>query len=226
MTMIIPISSSLPRDFGHSEMSYSAAQKPMFYVNSRPPLVSTNVTLLRHVARRITRALSGVASRRHEPDAVIHPRASLAALSGLMRKSLAIAAFALAAIAAPAAAQSDASDALEAIDNPEMLESVAEGLEAATAALLAIPVGPLVDAMRRIDPDAAAEIGPGATLGDATGSDPQLAERLGDEARITGLVAGQTARDLAVALPMLQAMAGDLAAQWQQRIDDARRNQR
>ena len=143
-----------------------------------------------------------------------------------MRKPLAIAAFALIAITAPASAQSDAAEALEAIDNPEAVDSMADGLEAVAAALLQMPVGPLVEAMRRIDPDAAPHVAPDATLGDLAGSDPDMAERLGDEARVTGLVAGQTARDLTTALPVLRAMASDLAAQWRQRIADARRNQR
>lgn len=143
-----------------------------------------------------------------------------------MRNTLAIAAFALAAIAAPASAQSDATNALEALDDPEMVETMAEGLEATTAALLAMPIGPLVDAIRRIDPDAAPDVPPDATLAELARADPGFAGRIGDEARITGRVAGQTARDLTVALPVLQAMARDLAAQWQQRIDDARRNRR
>ncbi len=143
-----------------------------------------------------------------------------------MRKSLAIAAFALIALTAPASAQSDAAESLEAIDDPEAIESMADQLEAVAGVLLQMPVGPLVEAVRQIDPDAAPGIAPNATLAELTGSDPEMAERLGDEARVGGLVAGQAARDLAVALPVLRAMAHDLAAQWRQRIADARRNQR
>ena len=72
-----------------------------------------------------------------------------------MRKVFAIAAFAAITLASPATAQSDAADALEAMDNPEQVEAMAEGIEDVTAALLTMPVGPLIDAMRRIDPDAA-----------------------------------------------------------------------
>jgi hypothetical protein len=143
-----------------------------------------------------------------------------------MRHSLAIAASALVALSAPAAAQTDAVDALAAIDDPDRLEALAESIEHVTAALLDMPVGPLVDAMRRIDPDAMPEAAPDTTLGDMAGTDPDFAERLGDDARVTGTVAGQTARDISVALPVLRAMASDLAAQWRQRIADARRNQR
>lgn len=143
-----------------------------------------------------------------------------------MRHSVILAAVALAAASTPAAAQSDAADALAVIDDPERIEALADSVEAVTSALLDMPVGPLLDAMRRIDPDSAPRLSPKATLGDMAGTDPDLAERLGDEARITGTVAGQTARDIAVALPVLRAMADDLAAQWRHRIADARRNQR
>lgn len=143
-----------------------------------------------------------------------------------MRHSLAIAAFAFAALAAPASAQSDAADALEAIDNPEAVEVVAERLEMVTKALLDLPVGPLLQALGTVDPGIAEDVDPDATLGEVTRSDPDLPERLGEEARVNGLVAGQTARDLAVALPVLRAMASDLAAQWRNRIADARRDRR
>ncbi len=143
-----------------------------------------------------------------------------------MRHTLAIAAFALAALSAPAAAQSDAADALAAIDDPERIEALADAIEHITGALLDMPVGPLLDTMRRIDPDSAPKVSRNTTLGDITRTDPDLAERMGDEARVTGTVAGQTARDIAVALPVLRAMASDLAAQWRLRIEDARRNQR
>ncbi len=143
-----------------------------------------------------------------------------------MRKSLAIAAFAALAIASPVSAQSDAAGALEAIDSPERVKAMAETIEDVTAALLATPVGPLVDAMRRIDPDAASDVPDDATLGEIARADEDLPERIGDETRIGGEIAGQAARDLAVAMPMIEAMARDMAAQWRQRIADARRNQR
>ena len=143
-----------------------------------------------------------------------------------MRKVLAIAAFAAITLASPATAQSDAADALEAMDNPEQVEAMAEGIEDVTAALLTMPVGPLIDAMRRIDPDVAHDVPDDATLGEMARADEDLPEQLGDEIRIGGEIAGQAARDLAVAMPMIEAMARDMAAQWRQRIADARRNQR
>ena len=143
-----------------------------------------------------------------------------------MRKVLAIAAFAAIALASPATAQSDAADALEAIDSPEQVERMAGTIEDVTAALLAMPVGPLVNAMRRIDPDAAYDVPDDATLGEMARADEDLPERLGDETRIGGEIAGQAVRDLAVAMPMIEAMARDMAAQWRQRIAAARRNQR
>ena len=143
-----------------------------------------------------------------------------------MRKTLAIAAFAALALASPVAAQSDAADALDAIDNPEQIETMAETIEDVTAALLAMPVGPLAKAMRRIDPDAADDLPDDATLGEMAGTDEDLPGRLADETRIGGELAGQAARDLAAAMPMIEAMARDMAAQWRQRMADARRNRR
>ena len=132
-------------------------------------------------------------------------------------------------VASPAFAQNDAGDALRSLDNPERIEAMATALEGITAALMAMPVGPIVDAVRRADPDGYyddGEIPADATLGELTRSDPDMPERLGEEARITGEVAGAAARDLAIALPMLSAIASDFAAQWQQRMADARRNRR
>ncbi len=118
---------------------------------------------------------------------------------------------------------------MRSLDNPERIEAMASALEGITAALMAMPVGPLVDAVRRADPDGyfdGEEIPEDATVGELTRSDPDMPERLGEEARITGEVAGAAARDLATALPMLSAIASDFAAQWQQRMADARRNRR
>lgn len=143
-----------------------------------------------------------------------------------MHKTLAIAAFAALALASPASAQSDTADALDAIDNPEQVEAMAGAIEDVTAALLTMPVGSLVNAMRRIDPDAVGDVPDDATLGEMARVDEDLPERLGDETRIGGEIAGQAARDMAVAMPMIEAMARDMAAQWRQRIAYARRNQR
>ncbi len=132
---------------------------------------------------------------------------------------------ALLIIASPAFAQDDASDALRSLDNPERIEGIANALEGITAAMLAMPVGPIVEAVRQADPEGydGEDLPPDATLGDLARSDPDMPERLGDEARVTGEVAGAAARDLATALPIFTAMARDLAAQWQQRMADARR---
>lgn len=143
-----------------------------------------------------------------------------------MRTVLAIVAFALVSLTAPASAQSDAADALEQLDDPVAVEAMADDIEHVADAVLGMPIGPLVEALRRIDPGMAPDLPDDATVGEAVAADPDLAERVGEEARVTGLVAGQSARDLAAALPVLQAMASDLAAQWRQRISDARRNQR
>lgn len=139
-----------------------------------------------------------------------------------MRRSLAIAAFAALSLSAPATAQVDAADALEAIDNPAAVEAGAEALERGLAILLAMPVGPMLEPLRRIDPDALPYADEDSTLGEVADADGDLPERAGEEARVAGAVAGAAARDLAVALPVLTAMARDMAAQWRARIADAR----
>jgi hypothetical protein len=147
-----------------------------------------------------------------------------------MSRSFALLPLLLAAsVTSPAFAQDDAGDALRSLDNPDRIEAMASALEGITAALMAMPVGPIIEAVRRADPDGYYDsegIPEDATLGELTRSDPDMPERLGEEARITGEVAGAAARDLATALPMLSAIASDFAAQWQQRMADARRNRR
>ncbi len=147
-----------------------------------------------------------------------------------MSRSFALLPLLLAAsVTSPAFAQDDAGDALRSLDNPDRIEAMASALEGITAALMAMPVGPIVEAVRRADPDGYyddEDFPEDATLGELTRSDPDMPERLGEEARITGEVAGAAARDLATALPMLSAIASDFAAQWQQRMADARRNRR
>lgn len=139
-----------------------------------------------------------------------------------MRRPLAIAAFAALALTAPASAQTDAVQALEAIDNRAAIEAGAEVIERSLAMLMAMPVGPMLEPLRRIDPDALPYADEDSTLGDLTDADGNLPERAGEEARVAGTVAGAAARDLAVALPVLTAMARDMAAQWRDRIADAR----
>lgn len=95
-------------------------------------------------------------------------------------------------------------------------------LERSLAMLMAMPVGPMLEPLRRIDPDALPYADEDSTLGDLTDADGNLPERAGEEARVAGTVAGAAARDLAVALPVLTAMARDMAAQWRARIADAR----
>ena len=67
---------------------------------------------------------------------------------------------------------------------------------------------------------AMADLPPDATVADMVHADPQAAGR---QARITGDAAAGAARDIAAAMPVLTAMARDLAAQWQLRLADARR---
>lgn len=147
-----------------------------------------------------------------------------------MSRSLAVLPALLLTAASPALAQERAADALRNLDDPERIEGLARAIEGVTEALMAMPVGPIIDAVRRADPDGDhfddEDIPADATLGELTRADPDKPARLGEEARVTGEVAGAAARDLATALPMLSAIASDLAAQWQQRMADARARRR
>jgi hypothetical protein len=139
-----------------------------------------------------------------------------------------------AALVFPAAAQErpiDHRGSIEAIaddlEDPVRIEAAGDMIEAMTGALLTMPVGPLAKAMARIDPDSElAELPEDATLADLTGDDADMPARLGDETRhAVHAMAGMT-RDMAQMLPVFEAMARDMAAQWQSRIDRARNDER
>lgn len=145
------------------------------------------------------------------------------------------AAVAVASQSAPAVAQDhdrsteQAAAALRALDNPETAETIGALAEGMMRSLMAMPVGPMADAVRRIDPDSPiADAGPDDRLGDVAGIDERDARRLGSDARAAGAMTGAMARTLADMLPTFVAMARDMGAQmnaeWQARRDEARRN--
>lgn len=147
-----------------------------------------------------------------------------------MLRTLAFAALSSVALAAPAVAQDQSLSTNEAIermadewDNPERIDAVGDAMEAITRALMAMPVGPLADAAARIDPDSdLADVPPDATLGELAGEDEDMPARMGSEARHAGRAMAGMTRDMARMLPMFEAMARDMAAQWNDRIDRAR----
>jgi len=140
---------------------------------------------------------------------------------------LTIAALPLIALAAPlpaTAADREVAGAVATLNDPATQERMADTVTALVAALMQMPVGPLADAVARIDPASrAADIPPDATVGDIAGRDRHDAERMGADVRAGTRMAGQAASALAAYAPVLKDMARDLAAQWERERDAARR---
>lgn len=140
---------------------------------------------------------------------------------------LTIAALPLLALAAPlpaTAADREVAGAVATLNDPATQERMADTVTALVAALMQMPVGPLADAVARIDPESrAADIPPDATVGDIAGHDPAYAERMGADVRAGTRMAGQAASALAAYAPVLKDMARDLAAQWERERAAARR---
>ncbi|MEQ1688570.1 MAG: hypothetical protein ABL874_08355 [Sphingopyxis sp.] len=131
----------------------------------------------------------------------------------------------------PASAQDtprdDAPRALRQLQNPRNAEALGTLAEALARTLMSIEVGPLADAMRRIDPDSAlADVPADATLGELAHLDADDATRLGDDAHAAGTMVAGMSRSLEVMLPTLTAMARDMSAQWERDWDQARRQSR
>ena len=140
---------------------------------------------------------------------------------------LTIAALPLLAFAAPfpaTAADREIADAVATLNDRAAQERMADTVTALVGALMQMKVGPLADAVARIDPASrAADIPPDATVGDVAGRDPAYAERMGADVRAGSRMAGQAASALAAYAPVLKDMARDLAAQWERERAAARR---
>ena len=93
------------------------------------------------------------------------------------------------------------------MNDPAMQARLAETMSAFTHAILAMPIGGLADAMRRVDPDAArADIPPNATVGDMIArDDPRFTRDLDGNLRRGTRMAGAMAGAMAQALPALKA---------------------
>ena len=138
-----------------------------------------------------------------------------------------IAALPLLALAAPlpaAAADGEMRGAVATLNDPVAQDRMADTVTAIVAALMQMPVGPLAEAVARVDPDSdAAYIPRDATVGDIAGRDRHDAERMGDDVRASARMAGHAASALAAYAPVLKDMARDLAAQWERERAAARR---
>ncbi|MFZ5726930.1 MAG: hypothetical protein ACOY4C_10980 [Pseudomonadota bacterium] len=138
---------------------------------------------------------------------------------------LALLALPLIALAAPLpAAASDTRDPAATLNDPVMQERMADTVAAIVGALMQMPVGPLAEAVARVDPDSdAAYIPADATLGELAGRDPDFADRMGDDVRVGARMAGHAASAMAAYAPVLRDMARDLAAQWEREREASRR---
>lgn len=151
-----------------------------------------------------------------------------------MVRMLALAALASVAAVSPSSAQDrtlPSSEAMERMatewDNPERIDAVGDAMEALTRALMAMPIGRLAHAASRIDPDSdLADLPDDATVADIAGEDEDMAERMGDRARHAGYTMAGMTREMARMLPVFEAMARDMAAQWDDRMERYRRDER
>lgn len=131
----------------------------------------------------------------------------------------------LVAFAAPLPAQAaDVRNAADVMTDPAAQDRMADTVSAVIDALMQINIGPLAEAVARVDPTSdATYIPPDATLGEVAGRDPDYGRRIGDDVRAGTRMAGQLATAAAVYAPVLKDMARDLAAQWEREREDARR---
>lgn len=131
----------------------------------------------------------------------------------------------LLALAAPLpAVAADARGTVAALNDPAMQDRMADTVTALVDAMMQMQVGPLAEAVARVDPDSdAAYIPRDATVGDIAGRDRDYGERMGDDVRAGTRMAGHAASALAAYAPVLKDMARDLAAQWERERDAARR---
>ncbi|MGV3730653.1 MAG: hypothetical protein ACO1NN_07845 [Sphingopyxis sp.] len=136
-----------------------------------------------------------------------------------------VAALPLAALMAPLpAVASETNDTVAVLNDPATQDRMADTISAIVGALMQMPVGPLAEAVARVDPESdAAYIPADATLGELAGRDPDYADRMGDDARASARIAGHAASAMAAYAPVLKEIARDLAAQWERERAATRR---
>lgn len=98
-------------------------------------------------------------------------------------------------------------DMVRSIPHPGEIEAVGETLDRVVGAVLAVPIGPLVDAIDRADPEGRPHrrYRRGDTVGDvAGGGDPYFEERLRDQIHGVTIGMGVMAAQLAVIAPEMR----------------------
>lgn len=132
--------------------------------------------------------------------------------------------------ATPAMAQGENAPGNAAIDrltDPATADAVATLAEAITRTILAMPVGDIADAMRQIDPDSRlADLPADATVGDLARGDAVDPRQIGDDTHAAATMAAGMMRQLVTMMPVITAMARDIAAQWSAQWDATRRASR
>ncbi|MEA3017657.1 MAG: hypothetical protein QOI38_2379 [Sphingomonadales bacterium] len=131
------------------------------------------------------------------------------------------------AVAGPAAGHpKDDAEIGRAIPHPAEVEAAGDAVDRVVGALLAVPVGPLVDAIDAADPAGARYRRPhrrDETLGDiAAQGDPYFEERLHDEIRGVTAGAGVMAERLAVAAPEMRRALERMEEDVARAVDAAR----
>lgn len=141
-----------------------------------------------------------------------------------MTRRLSLAALPLLALAAPIPAAAADESTLAVLGDPAAQDEMAETVTALVNAVMRLNIGPLAEAVARVDPESdAAYIPPDATLGEVAGRDPDYGERLGSDVRAGARMAGHMAAAVAAYAPVLRDMARDMAAQWERERVAARR---
>ena len=141
---------------------------------------------------------------------------------------LSAALFSTAVLSSPALAQShdDAHDddaVATRLEDPALPDRIGAMTEVMMRSVLNMPIGPLAQMARQINPDSPIAHAPDdATVGEMTRTDDRDVERMASNARHAGNAATSMARQMRVMMPVLQAMVGDLAAQWRDAVPDRR----
>jgi hypothetical protein len=137
----------------------------------------------------------------------------------------------LAITAAPAAAQSADARILEGADmlaDEGTQDRIARTMRVLSRVLLNMPVGPLAEAVRELDPDSPMADMPADTrIADLAGPDAEdLPDQLAGQSRVMMRSMSTLTRQMAVMAPVLRDMATDMAAQMERGMRDAREESR
>lgn len=107
-------------------------------------------------------------------------------------------------------------DVIEALEDPVRQDAIADAMTGMMRAMMNVRVGPIVEAVERIDPsrERRRRVDPDATLGELAGTDdPEYMDGVEDGIRRTTRMSGTVMREMARTMPVFVGMAKDLGAQ-------------